>query len=85
MKATVLGDNGDLEDDETYDPFRRRTGRGSLGGAVGRVQRLGPRAAVGIAIGGLGGPRPVTPVYGGGGGGRPGDGGGGPEEGGIVR
>lgn len=84
MKATLLGDNGDLEEDELYDPFRRRGGRSSLGGAVGRVQRLGPRAAVGIAIAGLGGPRPVTPVYGGGGG-APGDGGGGPEEGGIVR
>ena len=84
MKATVLGDNGDLEEDELYDPFRRTGGRGSLGGAAGRVVRGRPRAAVGVAITGLGGPRPVTPVFGGGGG-TPGDGGGGPEEGGIVR
>lgn len=69
MKAALLGDNGDLEEDELYDPFRRRGGRSSLGGATGRVVRGGPRAAVGIAITGLGGPRPVTPVYGGGGGG----------------
>lgn len=78
MKAALLGDNGDLEEDGGYDPFRRTGGRSSLGGAVGRTARLGPRAAVGVAIAGLGGPRPVTPVYGGGGG----DGGGGrPSEG----
>jgi hypothetical protein len=69
VKAAVLGDNGDLED-ETYDPFRRTGGRSGLGGAAGRVVRGGPRAAVGVAITGLGGARPVTPVYGGGGGGR---------------
>lgn len=84
MKAAALGDNGDLEDDGTYDPFRRTGGRMGLGGAVGRVARGGPRAAVGVAITGLGGPRPVTPVFGGGGG-RPGDGGGGPERGGVER
>lgn len=71
MKATVLGDNGDPESDEIYDPFRRTGGRIGLGGAAGRVARGGPRAAVGVAIVGLGGAVPFTPVFGPGAGGGP--------------
>lgn len=67
-KATLLGDNGDQEDEELFG-FRREGGRTSLGGAAGRVQRLAPRATAGIAVAGLGGPAPIRPVFGGGGGG----------------
>ena len=68
MKATVLGDNGDLEEEGGYDPFRRTGGRVSLGGAAGRAPRGVVRAVAtaGIAASGLGGPAPVRPVYGGG-------------------
>lgn len=69
MKAQLLGDNGDQEGEDLFG-FRRRRGGASLGGAVGRVQRLAPKATAGIAAAGLGGP---LPVRGGGGvpGGRP--------------
>ncbi len=66
MKAQLLGDNGDQEGEDLFG-FRRRRGGASLGGAVGRVPRLAPRATAGIAAAGLGGPLPVR-----GGGGVPG-------------
>lgn len=66
-KAALLGDNGDREGTDLFG-FRRDRGRISLGGAAGRLQRLAPRAAVGYAAAGLGGPAPTGPVFGGGGG-----------------
>lgn len=67
MKATLLGDNGDQDGEDLFG-FRRQGGRGSLGGAVGRLPRLAPRAVTGYAVAGLGGPVPTGPaVFGGGG------------------
>lgn len=65
-KAALLGDNGGDEGEDLF-AMRNRGGRVSLGGAVGRAPRLAPRAATGVASVSLGGPRPVTPVFGGGG------------------
>jgi hypothetical protein len=47
-KAVLLGDNGDLsdEDEEELDFRRNRIG---LGGARGRIQRLAPRSTGPIA------------------------------------
>lgn len=66
VKAALLGDNGTDEEGEGFDPFRRRGGRGSLGGAAARAARV-VRASTGVAIAGLGGPAP-TPTPGGPGG-----------------
>lgn len=70
MKAELLGDNGTDEEGEGFDPFRRRGGRGSLGGAAARAARV-VRASTGVAIAGLGGPAPAPAPVPGGPGGRP--------------
>jgi len=63
-KAQLLGDNGN-DEEEGFDPFRRRVTRLSMGGALGRVARPAP---VGVAAASLGGPQPTrgTLVFGGG-------------------
>jgi hypothetical protein len=63
-KAALLGDNGDQDGEDPFG-FLRREGRSGLGGAVGRLPRLAPRATAGYAVSGLGGPE--TPVASGGG------------------
>ena len=61
MKAQRLGDT-ETQDDESFDPFRRRGGRFGLGGAAARASRAAK--STGAAAAGLGGPVPTSVVFG---------------------